>query len=179
MKKLLLALAVAFAYASLFASFESVELGDGGTWLCGAPCRVAAVRAVSTGAAGTVALSAVETYDVATNAAYTVTDTEVLWRRVATNGTTTVTNDYSGQVVFTAPPPWGVAWTGWITNTTTRTLTRLVKTGQTIAATNSLASLTCSAGAGSAAPSNVYVRAGDRVLWTGTAKGRVTIIVER
>ena len=43
-----------------------------------------------------------------------------------TNQTETVTNTYSGQVVYTPPPPWKLASEGWVTNTTTTTTTRLI-----------------------------------------------------
>lgn len=170
--------ALAAAAPPAFA-FDSVEIGEGSAWSCDGPCRLAAVRASSTVAAGTVALVAVDSWEVYTNATETVTDTTVLWQRVITNATETVTNTYPGQVVYTPPPAWKIASEGWITNTSTRTVTRAVKTGATLATTNALASFTCSAGSGYAGPTNIYIGAGEKVSWSGTAKGRVTLILER
>lgn len=178
MKKILSVIALSLSCAA-FAAWETVELSPGGVWTVDAPCRLAAVRAASSVAAGTVALSGVYSLDVTSNATETVTSTEVLWQRVLTNGTTSVTNTYSGQVVYTPPPNWLLASEGWITNTTSTTVTRLVKTGETLALTNSLASITCSGGLGSANPTNAWLVSGERVVTSGTAKGKVFLVLER
>ena len=180
MKKFLLALAVALAYVSLFAALDIVELGPGGTWESPG-CRALAVRAVSSVASGTAIVVGVTAYDVTSNVTETVTDTQVRWQRVLTNSTSTVTNTYSGQVVYTPPPPWLLASEGWVTNTTSRTVTRLVKTGETLMLTNSIGSVTCSGGIGYAAPSGAgaYIAPGEKVGWSGTAKGRVWLFIER
>lgn len=178
MKKLLSVIALSLSCAA-FATWETVELSPGGEWTVDAPCRLAAVRAASSVAAGTVALSGVYSLDVTSNATETVTSTEVLWQRVLTNGTTSVTNTYSGQVVYTPPPNWLLASEGWITNTTSTTVTRLVKTGETLSLTNSLASFSCSGGLGSANPTNAWLLSGERVVTTGTAKGKLFLVLER
>ena len=178
MKKRLSVIALSLSCAA-FAAWETVELSPGGEWTCDAPCRLAAVRAASSVAAGTVALNGVYSLDVTSNVTETVTSTEVLWQRVLTNGTTSVTNTYSGQVVYTPPPNWLLASEGWITNTTSTTVTRLVKTGETLFLTNSLASFSCSGGKGSANPTNAWLVAGERVVTSGTAKGRVMLFIER
>ena len=54
---------------------------------------------------------------------------------------------------------------------------QLVK--QILHPTNTLSSITCSGGVGSDAPSGKWVLPGDVLLWDGTAKGRVTVILER
>ena len=178
MKKILSVIALSLSCAA-FAAWETVELSPGGEWTVDAPCRLAAVRAASSVAAGTVALSGVYSLDVTSNATETVTSTEVLWQRVLTNGTTSVTNTYSGQVVYTPPPNWLLASEGWITNTTSTTVTRLVKTGETLSLTNSLASFSCSGGLGSANPTNAWLLSGERVVTTGTAKGKLFLVLER
>lgn len=178
MKKILSVIALSISCAA-FAAWETVELSPGGEWTVDAPCRLAAVRAASSVAAGTVALSGVYSLDVTSNATETVTSTEVLWQRVLTNGTTSVTNTYSGQVVYTPPPNWLLASEGWITNTTSTTVTRLVKTGETLSLTNSLASFSCSGGLGSANPTNAWLLSGERVVTTGTAKGKLFLVLER
>ncbi len=178
MKKLLSIIALSISCAA-FAAWETVELSPGGEWTVDAPCRIAAVRAASSVAAGTVALNGVYSLDVTSNATETVTSTEVLWQRVLTNGTTSVTNTYSGQVVYTPPPNWLLASEGWITNTTSTTVTRLVKTGETLSLTNSLASFSCSGGLGAANPTNAWLLSGERVVTTGTAKGKVFLVLEK
>jgi len=178
MKKLLSLIALSISCAA-FAAWETVELSPGGEWTVDAPCRLAAVRAASSVAAGTVALSGVYSLDVTSNATETVTTTEVLWQRILTNDTASVTNTYAGQVVYTPPPPWLLASEGWITNTTSTTVTRLVKTGETLSLTNSLASFSCSGGLGAANPTNAWLLSGERVVSSGTAKGKVFLVLER
>lgn len=178
MKKLLSIIALSISCAA-FAAWETVELSPGGEWTVDAPCRLAAVRAASSVAAGTVALGGVYSLDVTSNATETVTTTEVLWQRILTNDTASVTNTYAGQVVYTPPPPWLLASEGWITNTTSTTVTRLVKTGETLSLTNSLASFSCSGGLGSANPTNAWLLSGERVVTSGTAKGKVFLVLER
>ena len=178
MKKLFAITCSLFAIAAT-AAIETVELSPGGEWTVDAPCRLAAVRAASSVASGTVALNGVYSLDVTSNATETVTSTEILWQRVLTNDTATVTNTYSGQVVYTPPPNWLLASEGWITNTTSTTVTRLVKTGETLSLTNSLASVTCSGGLGAANPTNAWLLSGERVVTSGTAKGKVFLVLER
>lgn len=179
MKKSIAFAAAIFAFAAL-AAVETVELSAGGAWESPG-CRALAVRAVSSVASGTAIVVGVTAYDVTSNVTETVTDTQVRWQRVLTNSTSTVTNTYSGQVVFTPPPPWLLASEGWVTNTTSRTVTRLVKTGETLMLTNSIGSVTCSGGIGYAAPSGAgaYIAPGEKVGWSGTAKGRVWLFIER
>ena len=178
MKKILSVIALSISCAA-FAAWETVELSPGGEWTVDAPCRLAAVRAASSVAAGTVALSGVYSLDVTSNATETVTTTEVLWQRILTNDTASVTNTYAGQVVYTPPPPWLLASEGWITNTTSTTVTRLVKTGETLSLTNSLTSFSCSGGLGSANPTNAWLLSGERVVSSGTAKGKLFLVLER
>ena len=178
MKKLLSIIALSISCAA-FAAWETVELSPGGEWTVDAPCRLAAVRAASSVAAGTVALGGVYSLDVTSNATETVTTTEVLWQRILTNDTASVTNTDAGQVVYTPPPPWLLASEGCITNTTSTTVTRLVKTGETLSLTNSLASFSCSGGLGSANPTNAWLLSGERVVTSGTAKGKVFLVLER
>lgn len=178
MRRTLLLLSLLALSGAAPAALETVELAPGAEWE--APgCRLAAVRAVSSVASGTAALIGVSALDVYTNATETVTESAVLWRRVLTNDTATVTNDYSGQVVYTPPPPWLLASEGWVTNTSTRTVTRRVPAGETLLITNALASVTCTNGAAFAAPANAWVAPGERLRWTGTADGRLVLFLER
>jgi len=178
MKKFILLFALIVSCA-VIAAQETVELSPGGEWTVDAPCRLAAVRAASSVAAGTVTLKSVYSLDVTSNATETVTTTEVLWQRILTNDTASVTNTYNGQVVYTPPPPWHLASEGWITNTTGRTVSRLVKTGETLSLTNSLANITCSGGLGAANPTNTYLVAGEKVTTSGSANGKLWLYIER
>lgn len=180
MKKLLALIALC-ASAAAFAAVETVEIVDGGTWTASAG-RLAAVRVVSTAASGAFTLQGVESWDVSSNVTTTVTTENPMWRRVLTNATQTVTNDYSGQVVYTPPPPWKLASEGWVTNTVTTTVTRRMSTGAAILATNSLAAASCSSGVYTNAPSGVWLSDGEAVTFkfsTAGASGRALLIIER
>lgn len=177
MRNAFLALTLLVSGAAV-AALETVELGPGSEWE--APgCRLAAVRVVSSVADGTAQLFGVSALAVTSNATETVSETTVLWQRIYTDGTEAVTNVYSGQVVYTPPPPWLVASQGWVTNTASRTVARRVPTGRVLSLTNSLASVTCSGGLGLAAPTNAWIAAGERLVWTGTANGRAVLFLER
>jgi len=181
MKKLFAITCSLFAALALCASVETVEITDGGTWTASAG-RLAAVRVVSTAASGAFTLKGVESWDVSSNVTTTVTTDIPVWRRVLTNETQTVTNDYSGQVVYTPPPPWKLASEGWATNTVTTTRTARIRTGATLAATNSILSATCSGGAYTNAPSGVWLSDGEAVTFsfsTAGASGRALLIIER
>ena len=180
MKRIATIIALALSMAA-FAAVETVELLDGGTWTASAG-RLAAVRVVSTAASGAFALKGVEGWSESTNVTETVTTATPVWRRVMTNQTETVTNTYSGQVVYTPPPPWLVKEEGWATNSVTTTVTRRMKTGRTIMATNTLVSATCSGGAYTNAPSGVWLSDGEAVTFsfsTANAFGRALLVIER
>ena len=179
MRTALLALSLLVSGAALAAP-EAVELAPGAEW-ASPGCRLAAVRVVSSVAAGTAQIVGVTALDVYTNATETVSETEVLWRRVYTNGAEAVTNTYPAQVAYAPHPPWLVASEGWVTNISSRTVTRRVPTGQVLMLTNSLASVTCSGGLGYAAPEGpgAWLAPGETVSWTGTASGRAILFLER
>ncbi len=180
MKRIATIIALALSMAA-FAAVETVELLDGGTWTASGG-RVAAVRVVSTAASGAFTLNGIEGWRESTNVTETVTTETPVWRRVMTNLTETVTNTYSGQVVYTPPPPWRVKEEGWATNSVTTTVTRRMNTGRTILATNTLVSATCSGGAYTNAPSGVWLSDGETVTFsfsTANAFGRALLIIER
>jgi len=180
MKRIATIIALALSMAA-FAAVETVELVDGGTWTASGG-RLAAVRVVSTAASGAFTLKGVESWDVSSNVTTTVTTDVPVWRRVLTNETQSVTNDYSGQVVYTPPPPWKLASEGWATNTVTTTRTARIRTGATLAATNSLVSASCSGGSYTNAPSGVWLSDGEAVTFTFStagASGRALLIIER
>ena len=68
------------------------------------------------------------------------------------------------------------------TVTVTTTVTRRMKTGATLAATNTLVSATCSGGAYTNAPSGVWLSDGEAVTFsfsTAGAFGRALLVIER
>ena len=185
MKRLALIIA-AFSALALRAGTEALDIADGESVRVLAPGKVVAVRAASSVASGTVALKAAADVPVFTNGTVTTWSTNVLWRHVWTNTVIAadhsatnvywVTNDYQRPYPY-ARPATTVSY-GCLTTVTAETSpTRLLK--QMLHPTNTLSSITCSGGVGSDAPSGQYVMPGDLLLWDGTAKGRVTVILER
>lgn len=175
MKKLFTVTCSLFAVAAI-AALEAVDIADGESVRMLAPGKVVAVRAASSVAAGTVAVKAAAEVPVFTNGVVTTYATNVAWRLVWTNGTTLATNDYPRPYQYARPAT--TAFYGPVTNVTaTSRAAALVK--QILHPTNTLSSITCSGGIGSDAPSGKWVLPGDVLLWDGTAKGRVTVILER
>lgn len=167
--------------AAAFAATETVEILDGGSYTATAG-RIASVRVLSTAASGAFTLNGIESWDVSSNVTTSATVQVPVWRRVITNGTASVTNDYPDVVAFAPPPPWLLASEGWATNTVTSTRTRRVRTGETLAATNALASGTCSAGSYTNAPTGVWLSDGETVTFsfsTAGASGRALLVIER
>ena len=167
--------------AAAFAATETVEILDGGSYAATAG-RIASVRVLSTAAAGAFTLNGIESWDVSTNVTTSATVQVPVWRRVITNGSESVTNDYPDVVAFAPPPPWILASEGWATNTVTQTRTRRIRTGETLAATNAIASGTCSAGSYTNAPDGVWLSDGETVTFsfsTAGASGRALLVIER
>lgn len=175
MKKLALIIA-AVLFGCAHGAVEAVDIADGESVRMLAPGKVVAVRAASSVAAGTVAVKAAAEVPVFTNGVVTTYATNIAWRLVWTNGTSLVTNDYPRPYQYARPAT--TAFYGPVTNvTSTSRAAPLMK--QILHPTNTLSSITCSGGVGSDAPSGKWVLPGDVLLWDGTAKGRVTVILER
>lgn len=175
MKRIAAILLAAFAALPFaFARYGIVELADGGTYVPASPARVAAVRAVSSVSNGTVAVKSVSTLHVVTNQAVVTYATNYTYTAVWTNGTGAVTNTSAHELL-----PLGSNVTSYATNAIVTATTNWVPTAtSTVAVTNTLASFTCSGGAGSTNPASVYLVPGEPVFFEGTASGRVTLVVE-
>ena len=78
---------------------------------------------------------------------------------------------------------YAYAVTSNVTETVTDTEVRWqrVLTNSTASVTNTIGSVTCSGGLGYAAPSGAgaYIAPGEKVGWSGTAKGRVWLFIEK
>ncbi|MBR2837414.1 MAG: hypothetical protein IKE55_01380 [Kiritimatiellae bacterium] len=140
--------------------------------------KLAHIEAVSTVAAGTV--SVVSEVRIETNAVETVElapVTNTTYRLVYKDGAATVTNVTDRPVDFTYI---GTNYVSYATNTvvTTGHVTNSVMK-LALAATNTVDTLTCSSGIGAKSPSDKWLAPGAKVWFTGTAKGRVFLYIER
>lgn len=176
MKRIAAILIAALAAATFaFAEYGIVELTDGGTFVPASAARVAAVRAVSSVADGTVAVKSVATLHVVSNAAVVTYSTNYTYTAVWTNGTGAVTNTSSHELL-----PLGSNVTSYVTNTIVTASTNWVPTASSsVSVTNTIASFACSGGTGSTNPASVYLIPGEPVFFEGTASGRVTLVVEK
>lgn len=177
MKKLFSLLVMTLAMASAFASVDTILLDENGSYTSLSPAKVLHVRAISSVPTGTATVKAVsvmpvigdvETYDYATNFTYTV---------VYTNDTGSVTNttDY-------IPLPLGETVTSYVTNSIVTVTTNVTRDATSVVTvTNDLCqTITCAAGYGSEDPEDAtFIAPGERIFFEGTAKGLITIFVER
>ena len=140
--------------------------------------RLAHVEAISTVAAGTVSVTSEALYY--TNALEVVElapVTNTTYSLVYTDGTTTITNVTAGEVDFTYI---GTNYVSYATNVVVTTgyatneVARLA-----LAATNTVAALTCTNGVGATSPDDGWFAPGAKVWFTGTANGRVWLFIER
>lgn len=174
MRKLIAAILLAASAAAAFAAYDVVSLTDGATYVPAAPARVAAVRALSTVAAGTVSVKCVSSLPVVTNEAVVAYATNFTYTAVWTNSTGAVTNTTAHEQL-----PLGPNVTSYVTNTiVTATTNWIPGTADTVSATNTLVSFTCSGGAGEAIPTNTFILPGESVFFDGTASGRVLLVIE-
>lgn len=175
MKRIAAILLAAFAALPFaYARYGIVELVDDGTFVPTSPARVAAVRAVSSVADGTVAVKSVSTLHVVTNAAVVTYATNYTYTAIWTNGTGAVTNTSAHELL-----PLGSNVTSYVTNAIVTATTNWAPTAtSTVSVTNALASFSCSGGIGSTNPASVYLIPGEPVFFDGTASGRVTLVIE-
>lgn len=181
MKKFLLLALLALA-GSAIAALDFVDVPAAGETLLDGG-RLVEVQYF--GPAGTCALSGVRTfrtnaYDVATVLATNTTYTAVFTATNAISGLL-ATNSVSGATdLLPALSRPGITIVSYETNTVvTATSTTNVYSALAFVATNSLGSLTASAGVPAAASTNVYLPPGTRLVRSGTATGRATAVLER
>ena len=136
------------------------------------------VRAVSTVASGTAAVKYVREIWEQADEVVSTQRTNFTWTAVCEGGAVTNTTSFY-------PKDWlywaGTNYVSFVTNTVVTTLSVTNRVPRlALAVTNDVASVTCSGGAGKASPaSTLYLLPGDRVFYTGTARGRVDIVTEQ
>ena len=140
--------------------------------------RAAHVEVASSVADGTVSLYRVTTLETNALDVAEFSATNVTYSLVYSNGTDIVTNtvpvDYS-------PFPPGMDYISYSTNAAVRTwaVTNAVRAVALVSTNQVGTTVTCSGGIGSLTPENAWIAPGDRLFWTGTAKGRVLLYLER
>lgn len=149
-----------FVVLFAFAGYDTLDVSDGPAEVT-APAKVLGVRVVSRVASGTAQLKSVSTLATVTNREVVTVSTNFTYRYNWT------TND---------PPVRSI-----VTNAVVKAVTNRVPTATaTLVVTNSLGgSITCSGGVGTTFPTNTFVMPGEPIHYTGTAKGRVLVIIER
>lgn len=175
MKRLPILLALAASAA--FGEIAVIDLS--GAAAASAPGgRAAHVEVASSVASGTVSLYRVTTLE--TNALEVVpfAETNVTYSLVYSNGTSVVTNTVP---VDWSPFPAGMDYVAYSTNAAVRTWaeTNAVRAVALVSTNQVGTTVTCSGGIGSLTPENAWIAPGDRLFWTGTAKGRVLLYLER
>lgn len=179
MKNLILA-ALAALPCVLPAYYDALTLNPGGSETVSAPGRIVRVRALSTVAAGTVELKSVTRAATVSDAAVVAHATNFTYTVVATNYVSGALETTTNTVAFD-PYPFGHAnWIAFTTNRVVTATTNFVPTASaTRVATNALVSLVCAGGVGTNSPPDAWVLPGDRLFFTGTAAGPVSIVIER
>ena len=141
------------------------------------PGKVSHVEVLSSVAAGTAAVKRVRDLIEIRDVVESTTLTNITYSLVYSNGTEIVTNtvDYDQS-----PFPSGMRYLSYTTNvaTTVTSITNPVPT-VVLSYTNDLCeAITCSGGFGFKDPTGKFVFPGDRIFFSGTAKGKVNVITE-
>lgn len=176
--KLIFTACIILAVGLLHAGIESIQVVS-------SPVQVTyAVKAVeahvlSSVADGTASLKAVRRlYADEPSVTELAPVTNVTYQLVYRDGSTTVTNVTPYDVDFQYI---GTNYVSYATNVviTTPAVTNIVRTLK-LCTTNEILSVTCSGGIGTGTPaSTTYLEPGVELFFTGTAKGNVSLIVER
>ena len=174
-KRMIAALCLLLASAAR-ADTEVVTLTDGEADGSHRGGRVALIHVLSSVASGTAALKSESRLWGVKDEVTDLSTSNFTWRVVWSNGTEVATN-----VTSTAPYPLPraliSATSNWVV--TARAATNRVPY-VALCRTNALSgTLTCSSGVATNAPAASFVAPGDRIFFTGTAKGRVTVILTR
>jgi len=174
MKNLILTLAIALMGLCAVAQIDTIDVTSGAR--TESPAKVVGVRVLSSVASGTAQVKSVSTLPVIVNVDHVNATTNHTYTYVYTNGTQTVTN-----TVDHLPLPLGPTVTSYVTNNVVTYHTNSIPTTtSTVVVTNLIGgAITCSGGVGIYSPTNTYLIPGEPIFYTGTAKGRVLLIVER
>ena len=178
MKKLFTALAVVLTSICVFAQRDSLTVLRNMPTNVRDAGKVAHVEVLSSVSSGTATVKRVRELTALRDDITTTYATNTTYSLVYSNGTDIVTNtvaiDYS-------PFPANMQYISYTTNVNV-TATSVTNIVPYIAATvtNDLCeTITCSGGVGSKDPTGKYIFPGDKVFFTGTATGKVEIILER
>lgn len=138
--------------------------------------RVAEVRVLSTVTDGTAALKGVSELWGEREEVRDVSTSNFLWTVAWSNGTEVVTN-VTAEAPYPLPEGLVSASSNWVVEARAETNRAPCAV---LSVTNALSGqITCSGGYGSAAPEGKRAAPGDLLLYEGTARGRVTVILER
>ena len=169
---------IAFSLFAAVAFGDVIGIPDGGTAAVRAGGRVARVEVLSSVAAGTATVKRIQTLETNATEITVQSFTNVTYMLVYSNGTETVTNvTLRDQSAYLS----GLDYISYWTNRTVRTVAETnTVPALALTATNAVGSqVTCSGGVGGATVSDAWVTAGDLLFFEGTAKGRVTVFIER
>ena len=166
------------AFALVFADTEIVSIADGQAVASHRGGKVQQINVLSTVAAGTVTLKSESKLwgmrDVVTD----LSTSNFVWTVVFSNGVDIVTNK---TTVSPYPLPAARALISATSNWVVQAFAVTNKEPYvTLCKTNALSSaITCSSGVAANLPESKYVAPGDPLFFSGTAKGRVTVILTR
>lgn len=180
MKKLFTALAIALLGLCAIASVDTVTIANGESVEVSYSAKVARIEVLSSVAAGTATVKAEKILLASeTRTADTVT-TNFTYVSISTNDTGLCTTNVTSfdQAPFLPPAPF---LQSYVTNATVTTVTATnVVPIVSATVTNAVGTtLTCSGGFASQSPADTYLVPGDVLSFTGTATGKVTLILEK
>jgi hypothetical protein len=175
----LFALALATISGSAFAKIDAVSIYADAPYTAAFGGKLIGVQVLSSEASGTAVVKAEQKLITVSTVVDTTVATNFTYSLVYSNGTEIVTNtapvDYS-------PFPANMEYISYATNTVLNTLSVITNYVPTVAmtVTNALTdTITCTGGVGSAALTNKFVAPGDKLHFTGTAAGRVLLLIDR
>jgi len=178
MKKILFSLALVSAFGA-FAAIDTIALFPGSSATVGAAAKVIGIRALSSVADGSAAVKVESKHFTNALDITSSSQTTKYYTLVWSNGTEVVTNTSTRADEFIPLPP-ARALISYTTNeVTVTTYTTNVVPALAVCVTNTVDELTCSGGYALEIQSNQILVGGDKLFFTGTAKGRVEVIVER
>lgn len=178
MKTILSIIAAVTMFCVAHAGIEAVQIFSDHDYIPRTAGKVLGVQVVSSVDTGKATVKSVANAWGVRDDVVSTTVTNVSYVLVWTNGENVVTNVTTYDQ---APIPTNIAVESYKTNTviTTSSITNVIPT-LIACVTNSLSSeITCAGGYGSAEISGKYLIPGEPVFYTGTAKGKVILLIER
>lgn len=179
MKKIMLLALVALC-GVLNAAVDTVTIGNGESVKVSFPAKVARIEVLSSAASGTATVKAEKLLLAEADQTVDTVYTNFTYVSISTNDVGLCTTNVTAfdQAPFLPPAPF---LQSYVTNVSYRTET-VTNLAPYVAATVTNAvgtTLTCSAGFASQTPDNAWLVPGDVLSFTGTATGKVTLILEK